>query len=214
MQREASPLIDIGQGWDAYLKSRSSNLRSQLGRKERKLQREHGLAYRLATGETLERDMHSLFRLHGTRWGSEVSSAFAGARESFHLDFAASALERGWLRLWIAEVDDDRAVAAWYGFRFAGEELYYQSGRDPEWDRSSVGLVLLAHTIRAAAQDDISTYRMLRGGESYKDRFATGNQPVVTMATARRPLGRASVRTVRAASSWGPTRRVLSGLRG
>ena len=56
------------------------------------------------------------------------------------------ALERGWLRLWVLEADG-KAVAAWYGFRFAQIDWYYQSGRDPDWERQSVGFVLLAHTI-------------------------------------------------------------------
>ena len=214
LQREQSPTIDIGAGWEAYLKSRSSNFRSQVKRKERKLQRESGLEYRLAGADTLEADMATLIRLHEARWGSEGSGAFAGARAPFHLDFARSALERGWLRLWVAEVEGGRPIAAWYGFRFAGEELYYQSGRDPEWDRSSIGLVLLAHTIRAAAGDGVSCYRLLRGGESYKDRFASGDEPVVTIATSRGALGRASIRCARSASSWGPARRLLGKLRG
>ncbi len=214
LQREQSPTIDIADGWDAYLKSRSSNFRSQVKRKERKLQRESGLEYRLASAATLEADMATLVRLHEARWGSEGSGAFAGARAPFHLDFARSALERGWLRLWVAEVEGDRPIAAWYGFRFAGEELYYQSGRDPEWDRSSIGLVLLAQTIRAAAEDGVSCYRLLRGGESYKDRFASGDEPVVTIATSRGALGRVSIRLARSASSWGPSRRLLGKLRG
>ena len=214
LRREPSPAIDIDSGWDAYLQSRSSNMRSQIRRKERKLERENGLAFRLASAESLDADLDDLFRLHAARWGEEGSGAFEGGRAEFHRDFARRALGRGWLRLWVAEVEGGKTVAAWYGFRFAEQEWYYQSGRDPAWDRSSVGLVLLAHTIRSAAQDGIGRYRLLRGGEAYKDRFATSDEPVVTIGHARTASGRAQLRLARAAASSGVARKALQRLRG
>ncbi len=186
LRREPSPVVDRPEGgWDEYLAGRSKNVRSQVGRKQRKLEREHDLRFRLCEDpECLAEDMRTLVRLHNARWGEEGSGAMSESRAAFHEDFAAIALERGWLRLWLAEADGE-PVAAWYGFRFAGAESYYQSGRDPEWERSSVGLVLLVHTIREAMQDGMREYRLLRGGETYKDRFATRDPGVETVAVGR-----------------------------
>jgi CelD/BcsL family acetyltransferase involved in cellulose biosynthesis len=185
LQREASPVIAVPEGgWDAYLASRSSNLRSQLRRKERKLLGEHGLRFRLSSDpDRVPEDMETLVRLHFARWGEERSAALRTQAAKFHFDFAVVALERGWLRLWLAEIEG-RPVAAWYGFRYGGSESYYQSGRDPEWHRHSVGLVLLAHTIREAMNDGVSEYRLLRGGEAYKDRLATGDPGLESVAVA------------------------------
>jgi CelD/BcsL family acetyltransferase involved in cellulose biosynthesis len=198
---ENSPVVNIeGMNWDAYLTSRSPNFRSQLRRKERKLVREHGLVYRLAHDpERLREDMEIFFSLHHARWQAE-SAAFADHRTAFHREFAALALQRGWLRLWFAQVGG-RAVAAWYGFRFAGAEWYYQAGRDPSWDRSSVGLVLLAHTLREAINDGLREYKLLRGGEAFKYRFATGDAPVASLAVARGPRGHAAAAAGAAALS-------------
>jgi CelD/BcsL family acetyltransferase involved in cellulose biosynthesis len=183
-EREASPLTRIGGlEWDQFLAARSSNFREQVRRRERKLAREHEIRFRLANRETLERDFDMLVGLHKQRW-SKRSPAFAGRLFEFHLDFARLALERGWLRLWTLEADG-RPVAAWYGFRFAGNDSYYQSGRDPAWDPYRVGFVLLSHTIREAFNDGQREYRMLRGGESYKDRFASEEHEVTTMVRAR-----------------------------
>ncbi len=208
LQRDSSPDVDIaGLDWDAYLATRSSNFRSQVRRKERKLQRERDLSYRLSDQpERLGEDMEALFRLHRARWGEDASGAFDETREAFHRDFAAVALERGWLRLWMAE-SEGRAVAAWYGFRFGGAEWYYQFGRDPEWDRYSVGLVLLAHTLREAANDGLERYRLLRGGEGYKDRFATRDPGIVTVAAPRGLAGRAAVAGARTALRLPPRAR-------
>jgi CelD/BcsL family acetyltransferase involved in cellulose biosynthesis len=190
LRHESSPMIDIaGLDWDGYLATRSTNFRGQVRRKERKLQREHGLSYRLSDAERLDDDLSVLFELHDQRWGEAGSGAFDAARQAFHRDFARVALERGWLRLWLAEIDG-RPVAAWHGFRYGDAELYYQSGRDPEWERASVGLVLMAHTLRSAVEDGMSSYRLLRGGEAYKDRFATGDVGVDTIAVPASGPGR------------------------
>ena len=198
VQREASPVVEVPDGgWEAYLAGRSSNLRSQLRRKERRLV-EQGLTYRLSDADRLTGDMEALVRLHGERWGGGATQALGPKRAAFHREFAGIALERGWLRLWLAELEG-RTVAAWYGFRYGGAEWYYQSGRDPELDRESVGLVLLAHTIREAMNDGVREYKLLRGGESYNDRFATADHGLQTVAVGRGPLGGLAARAAPAA---------------
>jgi CelD/BcsL family acetyltransferase involved in cellulose biosynthesis len=190
LESESSPLMRIdGRGWDEFLASRSSNFREQVRRRERKLAREHDLRFRLTTAERFEEDFNTLVRLHDARWG-EGSSTFEQRLERFHREFAALALERGWLRLWIMEVDGS-PVAVWYGFRYGGVESYYNSGRDRDWDRYRVGFVLLAHTMREAFDDGMGEYRMLRGGEEYKSRFASEDPGVESIALSR-GLGRAA----------------------
>jgi len=183
---EPSPVLPRdGRDGDAWLAGRSSNLRQQLRRRERRLVRDHGLRYRLATDpERLDDDLSTLIRLHEARWADGGSIAFAGARERFHRTFARRALERGWLRLWLAETDGG-AIAAWYGFRFGDSEWYYQAGRDPRCDRTGVGSVLLAHTIRSAFDDGVETYRFGVGDESYKTRFADGDPRLRSVVMGR-----------------------------
>ena len=52
-------------------------------------------------------------------------------------------------------------------------------------------------------------YRFLRGGEGYKDRFASDDPGLETMALARGPVGRAALLAVK-----GPARRLASRLVG
>jgi CelD/BcsL family acetyltransferase involved in cellulose biosynthesis len=191
IHREPSPVLRVaGRSWEEFLASRSRNFREQIGRRGRKLAREHDVDFRLAGGErALDEDFATLVRLHRLRFGAE-EGAFEGDREAFHRRFAERALARGWLRLWLLDVDG-ATVAAWYGLRYAGIESYYNAGRDPAWDAQSVGFVLLAHTIRAAFEDGAREYRFLLGGESYKDRFADHDGGLETVLVGRGPLGRA-----------------------
>jgi CelD/BcsL family acetyltransferase involved in cellulose biosynthesis len=192
LQREGNPVLPIGgRSWEELLASHSANFRQQVRRRERKLLREHGLAFRLTDSPgALPRDLDTLMALHRARW-SGADTHFS-TLEGFHRDFAAVALERGWLRLWIAELDGVPA-AAWYGFRFGGVESFYQAGRDPALDRLSVGSVLLNHTIRAAVEDGMSEYRFLRGDEPYKQRFDGEDRGLDTLALARTRLGGAAI---------------------
>jgi CelD/BcsL family acetyltransferase involved in cellulose biosynthesis len=183
VERTSSPVIELSGSWDDYLGARSSNFRGQVRSAERRLE---NAAYRLATGETLGADLDTLFGLHRARWPG--SHWFADA-EAFHRSFAAIALERGWLRLWILELAG-KPAAAWLGYRFNGVESYYQAGRDPALQRERVGFVLLAHTIREAIQDGMSEYRLLRGDESFKYRFATSDPGLETLARPNGALGR------------------------
>jgi CelD/BcsL family acetyltransferase involved in cellulose biosynthesis len=194
-REESSPVLRArGRSFEEVLASRSRNFRQQVRRRERKLLREHGLRYRLADDPArLDADLTALFELHAARWGENGSTAFSPGRQAFHREFARLALDNGWLRFWFAEVDG-APVAALYGFRFADSELYYQSGRDPAWDRYAVGFVLLTHAVRAALEDGCSEYRLLRGGEAYKQRFADYDPGLATLVLARGPAMRTAVR--------------------
>jgi CelD/BcsL family acetyltransferase involved in cellulose biosynthesis len=207
VHREESPTMLIGgRSFDEFLASRSKNFREQVRRRERKLRREHEVEIRLSDADRLAGDLDTLFRLHEARWSEGESSALSGARERFHREFARRALERGWLRLWVLEADG-APRAAWYGFRFAQMDWYYQSGRDPDWERQSVGFVLLSHTIRLAFDDGMTEYRLLRGGEEYKGRFATDDPGLETVALPRGLVGRGAIAAASAARSMPPALR-------
>jgi len=206
LRLEPSPVLAHNGDFESFLASRSRNFRDQVRRRERRLRRDHEVEFRLtADPDQLDRDVSKLVELHRARWG-DTSRAFDPPRDSFHRDFAEAALGRGWLRLWTLEVDG-RAAAAWLGYRMNGVEWYYQAGRDPALEREAVGFVLMAHTIRAALDDGMREYRLLLGGEGYKDRFATADHGLETVALGRGLRGRAAVAAARAATRAPPVLR-------
>lgn len=212
---EASPSLHVEwASFDDFLASRSRNFREQVRRKERKLSREHDLRYRLCGDpRELAGDLDTLFDLHDARW-QDASDAFDAQRRRFHHDFASLALQRGWLRLWGMDLDG-RRVAAWYGFRFAGAEWYYQGGRDPAYERQAVGFVLLSHTVREAMGDGVGEYKLLRGGEEYKGRFANRDTGLETFVVGRGPVGAVSAAALGAAGAMpSGARRRLQALAG
>ena len=202
VRREAGPILRFAHGdWDGFLAAQSRNFREQVRSRRRRLERSRSVEFRLSDAATLQADLATMYRLHAMRWGAKSPLLRRGWR-AFHHDFAATALAQGWLRLWLLELDD-RPVAAWYGFRFGGVDSYYQSGRDPAYDRESVGFVLMAHTIQCAVADGVAEYRLLRGDEPYKQRFANGDRPTQTIVVPRTGPGRGATvvaRTLRDAA--------------
>lgn len=193
LRRDSSPLLTLDGSWEGWLDSKSSNFRQQVRRKTRHLVEDHGLRFRLtADPGRLDSDLSELVRLHRARWGA-ASTALTGPRQAFHRSFARIALELGWLRLWIAEVEGVKEpVAAWYGFRYGAAESFYQSGRDPRWEDESIGFVVLCHTIQAAFDDGMREYRLLRGGDQYKRRFADSAPELLTAVIGHGRRGRAA----------------------
>ena len=191
LRREASPVLALeGTTWEAFLASRSKNFRNSIRSKEKRLAGNHHVHYRLSVDpESFERDFDLFLSLHRARWPG--GSSFIDD-EPFQREFAAAAFARGWCRLWFLELDGE-ARAAWYGFRFANVDSYYQAGRDPRWDSYSLGLLLHVHAIREAAADGVREYRFLRGGEDFKSRFASHDHELETIALGRTLVGRAAV---------------------
>jgi CelD/BcsL family acetyltransferase involved in cellulose biosynthesis len=195
------PSVDLSHGYDAWLAGRSRNFRSQVGRRRRRLEREHRTVFRRTVDPaTLGHDLDILFDLHRRRWRARGGSGALPAHlRPFHEAFARRALGQGWLRLWTLELDG-APVASWYGWRCGGSYCYYQSGFDPDYQAGAPGTVMLAHTIEQAAREGATVYDMLWGAEEYKDRFATDRREAATVLLVRptRPAGAAVAALARA----------------
>lgn len=189
LSREGSPVVELQGSWADIKRTWSSRLRKELRQDERRLRNNHDVLIRtLSRASDLPDDVNTLFRLHLQRW--QRVTRFA-QRRAFHEDFAACALQNGWLRLRILEIDGQPAAAR-YGFRFGTIESGYQSGRDPAWAPASVGTLLLADTISAAHRDGMREYGLGRGGERYKYRFANADTGLETVVLSRGAAGRAA----------------------
>lgn len=206
---DADPVLQLdGMTWDELLASRSRNMRSSVRRQERRLQADYNLQYRMvSTREEVDAGMSELFRLHDARFGEESVGVFAGERGAMHRELAAEAFDRGWLRLWFLELDG-RAVATYYGWRFAGSEWFLQSGRDPQFDDQNVGRTMISHAIREACGDGVSAFRFLMGDEPYKLRWASRMNEPETRLLAAGVMGRLATGSVaRVGSLPDPVRR-------
>jgi len=162
------PQLELPSSWDAYLATLSPNRRQILRRKERSLRRDHALAVTDYGADRLEEGWGHLMALHAQRWDGAGGGAFRDPRaEHLQRQFAREMAQQN--RLWLTTLDlAGRPVAAWYGFASDDTVYFYQGGRAPEWERESVGLVLMGIMIQRAIERGYRAFNFLRGDDTYK----------------------------------------------
>lgn len=200
LKNRPSPVLDFsGLDWHGWLATKSANFRQQVHRRERSLVRDLHLTYRqITTSEQLTEAMDQLITFHDARWQGE-SDFFASGGDTLHSTFAHLALERGWLRLYAADLQGLPA-AFWLGYRYAGDYWFLQLARDPRWHQTSIGTVLLNHALRRAFEEGAVRFRFLSGAQDYKLRFANGDaghETILVTGPGLTRLARVSVRTAR-----------------
>lgn len=180
------PYLELSDSWESYLASLTPTRRQTLRRKERNLERDHAVTIRDYDGDNLDEGLSHLLMLHDRRWAGEGGGAFQDPSITrLHRRFAAELAARG--QLWLTTLDvDGKPAAAWYGFTCRDTVYFYQGGRDPRWDRESVGQVLMGAMIRRAIERGYRRFDFLRGDDAYKAHW-TGSSRSTEEITIFRP---------------------------
>ncbi|PYP40219.1 MAG: hypothetical protein DMD48_04305 [Gemmatimonadetes bacterium] len=167
------PYLELCDDWERYLGTLTPTRRQTLRRKERHLRRHYTVTITDhdggGGGTHVDEGLSCLMTLHERRWasGGEAGAFRNPAVQRLHRRFAAELAARQ--QLWLATLDlDGEPAAAWYGFTSRDTVYFYQSGRDPRWERESVGLVLMGAMIRRAIERGYRRFDFLRGDDAYK----------------------------------------------
>jgi CelD/BcsL family acetyltransferase involved in cellulose biosynthesis len=195
------PFIRLPRTWDEY--SRVMHQRAELGRRWRRLQEKGDVRiHRVQTVEELEEGWTALVRLHRGRRQAVAggrSALLAPQNMAFHQKFIRSALDRGWLRLYLLRVDG-QAVAAEYCLQVGKRLFDFNGGFDMEWARYWVRAVVTAHAIRMAIEEGDTEYDLSRGAEPYKlERWGAETRPDISVMAWKQD---ARVNLTMAASGW------------
>lgn len=192
---EGCPFTDLPGSWEAYLARLSAKSRAEIRHDRRALEKAGKVTVRLvADRESLDEALATLIGLHQARRESQgkVGGFQNGVLRHFHRGVSERFADRGWLRLWLLDLDGS-TVAARYQFAYRGSVHDFLPGHDPRWDRYSVGLVLLSHCIEQAILGGNHEMDFLRGTETYKSRWARRIRAQASLHGSRR-FGRAWVR--------------------
>jgi CelD/BcsL family acetyltransferase involved in cellulose biosynthesis len=165
------PVIRLaGHTWDSYLATLGAAHRANVRRRMKGLSQRFELWFEQITTEADRRAaLAALVEFHDRRYISRGgSTAFASPElRAFHDEATRRAMDRGWLRLYSLKLNGALA-AVMYGFAYNGRFYFYQHGFDHQYQQHSVGLVLMALTIRAAIDEGLHEFDMLWGVEPYK----------------------------------------------
>ncbi len=179
------PQFTLPASWEAYLEGLSANRRQILRRKERSLRREHTVTLTDYDEDQLDTGWRHLMALHERRWEGAGGGAFTDSRIALlQRQFAGEMARQN--RLWLTTLGvDGQPAAAWYGFTSDTTVYFYQSGRDPRWERESVGLVLMGLMIRRAIERGFRQFNFLRGDDPYKGQWTASSRTTEELVIVR-----------------------------
>jgi len=116
------------------------------------------------------------------RWKNDGGTATFSSPElvAFHHHVTRRAMDEGWLRLYTLRLNGVIA-GVMYGFVVDKKFFFYQHGYDDTYARHSLGLVVMAMSIRAAIEEGLREFDMLYGHESYKSLWAREHRPLTRL---------------------------------
>ena len=165
------PVIPLGgQTWDSLLATLGSSHRANIRRRVKAIGQQFEMRFDAVTTDGERRQMLAdLAAFHDRRYADRGgSSAFSDpAVRAFQEELTRRALDRGWLRMYVLRLNGETA-AVMYGFNYGGTFYFYQHGFDDRYKAQSVGLVLMALSVRAALGEGAREFDMLWGTEPYK----------------------------------------------
>jgi CelD/BcsL family acetyltransferase involved in cellulose biosynthesis len=165
-------VIDLPKDWESYRKQLSYNERGQLGKYMRRLEREYKVRFYAVSASDLDSCLESFFDLHQKRWISQGQpGSFASQpRREFYREISRLFLERGWLQLWMLELDGVN-VGAEYDFLWNDTVYCLQGGFDTAMAAGHIGYVLRGFVLKHLVETGIGHYDFLAGMQSYKGRW-------------------------------------------
>lgn len=174
---DVCPIIATTGSWDGYLANLSGKQRHEIRRKARRLDDNGGYSVRVSTAESLDADLSNFFAFHRSSEGSKGKFMHDDMAVYF-VRLATAMQERGLMRLAMLDLAGE-PVAGIYGFSDGVTWSIYNSAYNAARRDLAPGMVLVAETIRLAAEEGCTTYDFLRGDEEYKYRFGASDRQVI-----------------------------------
>lgn len=168
-----SSAVPLPESWELYTSTLSSEDRNNLTRYTRRLERRYSTRiYRCTKADELPGCLEALFRLHQGRWqGAGEPGSFSSAdRREFYAQLSHRLLDRGWLELWVLELDGEIA-AVQFAFRYGERVFQLQEGYDHKRSSDRPGYVLRGEVLKQLIAEKVRVYDFLGGEDPYKARW-------------------------------------------
>ena len=180
---EVCPVLTLPNSYDSYVKTLGKNMREQIKRYPRRLEKQFKVEYELAqTPQQVDEFWQQLVELHGKRWRARGQTGVLAlpSRRRFHRAICHKFLENDWLRLWRLKCDG-RPACVLLSYFWGGKYWFFIGGFEPELMRWSVGTCLFSRVFREAIGEGAHAFDFLRGAEEYKYRFGAVDRDYVNL---------------------------------
>lgn len=179
LDRLDSPFLALPRAYDDLLAAVSRNLRSQVGRSRRALERDGEVVLRLAGSQRpVHEDLERFLRLEAAGWKGRQGTAVLSSHRTAALyrAFARGASAAGQLRLLLLELDGV-LVAGDLSCRVGQRTSLVKTAYDEDRSSQRPGLVLRAEALRAAIEEGSAEYDFLGAPDDYKTRWGASPRP-------------------------------------
>jgi CelD/BcsL family acetyltransferase involved in cellulose biosynthesis len=170
------PYISLPTSTEVFAASLGSNMRKNLHRYMRKLQKDYKVEFKTHRDfDSTKEAMEAFFRLHQKRWESKgMSGAFADkTSQDFHIDLAEVFNQKDWLALYFLTANDE-PIAAAYTFDYNEKKHARLTGFDPDFSNFRVGSLLKMHIVEDCIRKGLEEYNLSRGAGFGKEYWSTG----------------------------------------
>ncbi len=196
---EACPYLELPDSYEAFLERLGHHGRKRERKKLRKAEEAFGVELDLLGSVDRFRDafprMVELNRasraLHNQR-GPFDNAQYAG----FHREVIESLLPCGVARIYLLQFDG-KPVAFQYGYLYGRKYYAFQNGFDSSLQEYSPGAVLFQLIFQHLVAGGVKEFDFLRGGESYKDLYATCRRSTADFHVFRRAYAMLATRAIR-----------------
>jgi CelD/BcsL family acetyltransferase involved in cellulose biosynthesis len=147
-------LFDLPDTYETFLASLSNSFRSDIRRRERRLQEQHRVVFSVAASvEQVQSAMDALIDLHQKHWTNKGRPGHFALRsvQQFHRELAQRLREQGQLVLLMLKVND-QPVAVTYSCCFGQRthNLIVGNCHDDPWPKFGLGKIMYTHLIQQA----------------------------------------------------------------
>ncbi len=181
-QVDVSPYVELPSEFEEYIGRLPGKKRHELRRKIKRAEETLGSdgleVWEDLSGVEGVNPLEEFIRLHKSS-NREKLNFWKGKRKDFFNGIAESYALRGWLKiLFMKESSRGERVSGLMIFDYHGEFYLYNSGFNPDFKKSSPGVVLIARAIEMAISGGIRRFDFMRGDEKYKFDLGGIKRPV------------------------------------
>jgi CelD/BcsL family acetyltransferase involved in cellulose biosynthesis len=167
------PLLKLGDGWEAFLKRRSSKYRKTSRNIENRIRRLEGVSVECHRSDERGTALRELVEVSRNSWKGRDGIGLGSSAETlrFFEKLTSTADKQGWLLLWVLK-HEDRPIAMEYDLLQGAEVFALRADYDQAYREYSPGAFLQSHIIRECAELGFQEYNTGPGLGEYKLRAA------------------------------------------
>jgi CelD/BcsL family acetyltransferase involved in cellulose biosynthesis len=190
---ERCPVLALPPNFDDLRNTIPSHQWEKLQYYRRRADREGSVRYERASSDNFDDLCATFIALHTRRLSAQRQSTCAAQPEmqAFLREMGERLVSAGVLRLYVLYVEE-KAVAAFFGFKVGRRTYFYLGGFDASFSQLSPGMLVVGHAIERAIEEGCSTFDFLRGQESYKYKWGAIDSLTYTRVLRRPPLARSA----------------------